>query len=436
MAASPQRLAASPTASPAVSSLGKVTRISRHASRQRSPPGSPSYGRMQPGTPTPGGTESVELYTNDQGPVTLFTSLMAGWAGSLCMGTSIGYSLAAGRSLSHARDGATASSDQKLFWFDSLLPLGAVFGVLWGCCLAFWLGRRWPMAIGSLGSMCAWLVIGRASANSWNLYVARFMVGASTGVVSLVAPAYIAEIATAKDRGKQCGTIQTCIAAGMLYTYVVGQFTDWSRTALWCVAPSALSVVLTMRAVESPRWLMERGKHDAAQMTLRRIRFITSHADGELEVGEKFHRETYAIRWMEARAYHSRFEVIYVKLPTPVRHYILAVMVIVLQQFSGVNMILNFATGPMHTTSSLTSRDFYIVLATVQLVCTGLASQMLDIFGRIKPLALSVTICACSMMALGSLYLAFANAHGDVHSELGHHLTEACKHYAIVVEHP
>ncbi|XP_037515262.1 uncharacterized protein LOC119391670 [Rhipicephalus sanguineus] len=261
------------------------------------------------------------------------------------------------------------------------------------------------MAIGSLGSLCAWLVIAKASADSWNLYLARFMVGVSTGVISLVAPAYIAETATAKDRGKQCGTIQTCIAAGMLYTYVVGLFTDWSRIALWCAVPSALSVVLIMRAVESPRWLMEQGKHDAAQIALRQIRFITSQADGELE----------------------EIEVIYVKTPTPLRHYMLAVMVIVLQQFSGVNMILTYATGPMHTTSSLTSRHFYIILAIVQLVCTGLASQMLDIFGRVKPLAVSVTICACSMMALAGVYFAFGNAHGDVDSELGHHLAETCK---------
>ncbi|XP_075744201.1 uncharacterized protein LOC142802993 [Rhipicephalus microplus] len=63
----------------------------------------------------------------------------------------------------------------------------------------------------------------------------------------------------------------------------------------------------------------------------------------------------------------------------------------------------------------------------MQLLCTGLASQMLDIFGRVKPLAVPVIICAGSMTALGSMYLAFENAHGDVDSELGHLLTQACK---------
>ncbi|KAH7959328.1 hypothetical protein HPB49_010328 [Dermacentor silvarum] len=446
------------------------------------------------------------------------------------------------------------------FRFDSLLPLAAVFGSMWGCCLAFWLGRRWTMVIGSMGSLCAWIALGSTSTNTWNLYTTRFLVGLATGVVSLIAPAYIAEIASAKDRGKQCGTVHTGIAAGVLYTYLVGRFTDWSMLALWCAVPSALSAVLAVWAVESPRWLMEQGKHDEAQAALRRLRFITSQADGELQA----------------------IEVIYVKSPTPVCHYILAVMIIVLQQFSGVNMIMHYATGPLLTTSTSTSRDFYIILASVQvpkelvaffgflepssghwkriakiwksecwrqvrllhdwlrvlclsgrgepsgvrclqehqrlagqatevywnqvrrhlpkkerpmvhrgsvtylegasvpedihellqngpkyslepcvsghellatvrrvaekadkdekqrclsegidalrkLVTTALTSMLLDMFGRVKPLAVSVTVCTCSMVALGSVFTAFSNADGNLDSALGLDLTNACK---------
>ncbi|XP_037565028.1 solute carrier family 2, facilitated glucose transporter member 8 [Dermacentor silvarum] len=414
MAASPSspRPAASPAASP-VASLGRTAYGSPSSPGQRSPLSSPSYGRTQAATPTRVGVESPELHINDHGPVTLFSSLMAGWMSSVSMGTSIGYSLPAGQSLSHDRSNITRSGDQQLFWygcfevagFDSLLPLAAVFGSMWGCCLAFWLGRRWTMVIGSMGSLCAWIALGSTSTNTWNLYTTRFLVGLATGVVSLIAPAYIAEIASAKDRGKQCGTVHTGIAAGVLYTYLVGRFTDWSMLALWCAVPSALSAVLAVWAVESPRWLMEQGKHDEAQAALRRLRFITSQADGELQA----------------------IEVIYVKSPTPVCHYILAVMIIVLQQFSGVNMIMHYATGPLLTTSTSTSRDFYIILASVQLVTTALTSMLLDMFGRVKPLAVSVTVCTCSMVALGSVFTAFSNADGNLDSALGLDLTNACK---------
>ncbi|XP_075539447.1 solute carrier family 2, facilitated glucose transporter member 8-like isoform X2 [Dermacentor variabilis] len=336
-----------PPASPAMSigpPLGRRPWCSSSSAGQLSPVHSPAS------TPCRGDAESAEVHTNDQGPVTLFSSLMAGWMGALSMGTSIGYSLPAGQSLIHARSNGTRSGDEKLFWFDSLLPLAAMFGSLWGCCLAFWLGRRCAMAIGSLGSLCAWLALGWASTDSWILYTARFVEGAATGVTSIIAPAYVAEIATAKDRGKQCGTVQTAIAAGVLYTYVLGRFTDWPQLALCCAVPSAVSALLAVRAIESPRWLMEQGKQDASQASLRRLRFITSQADGEMEA----------------------IEVIYVKSPTPVRHYMLAVMIIVLQQFSGVNMIMHYAAGPLRTTSTSSSPDLYIILASVQVVfCIG-----------------------------------------------------------------
>ncbi|XP_075539446.1 solute carrier family 2, facilitated glucose transporter member 8-like isoform X1 [Dermacentor variabilis] len=391
-----------PPASPAMSigpPLGRRPWCSSSSAGQLSPVHSPAS------TPCRGDAESAEVHTNDQGPVTLFSSLMAGWMGALSMGTSIGYSLPAGQSLIHARSNGTRSGDEKLFWFDSLLPLAAMFGSLWGCCLAFWLGRRCAMAIGSLGSLCAWLALGWASTDSWILYTARFVEGAATGVTSIIAPAYVAEIATAKDRGKQCGTVQTAIAAGVLYTYVLGRFTDWPQLALCCAVPSAVSALLAVRAIESPRWLMEQGKQDASQASLRRLRFITSQADGEMEA----------------------IEVIYVKSPTPVRHYMLAVMIIVLQQFSGVNMIMHYAAGPLRTTSTSSSPDLYIILASVQVVTTALACRLLDMVGRIKPLAVSVTVCSCSMMALGSIFFAFSNADGNVDSGPGFYLTDACK---------
>ncbi|XP_077523293.1 solute carrier family 2, facilitated glucose transporter member 8-like [Amblyomma americanum] len=203
----------------------------------------------------------------------LRTSLVAGWAGSLSMGVAIGYSLPASRSLGRARSTApdAEGSSQAVFWFDMVLPLGALIGALGSSSLAFILGRRRALAMGSLGSLASWLAVAWASAVSWHILAARSAQGVCTGVVSLVVPAYIAEISTAKDR-KQCGAHQTGIAAGVLYSYVLGQFTDWPRLALWCAVPPTLTTALLLLAVESPRWLMERGRRADAQEALRRLR--------------------------------------------------------------------------------------------------------------------------------------------------------------------
>ncbi|XP_065286713.1 solute carrier family 2, facilitated glucose transporter member 8-like isoform X3 [Dermacentor albipictus] len=341
--ASSLRPAVVPVASQ-VPSLGRAPRSPPGSPGQRSPIGSPNYGRTQAAPPARKSGETAELQTNALGPMTLFSSLMAGWMGSVSMGASMGYSLPAVQSLRQTRSNQTRNGDHQLFWLDSLLPLAAVFGSMWGCCLAFWLGRRRAMAIGCLGSLCAWLSLGWTSTDSWNLYTARFLIGAASGVVSLIAPAYAAEIAPPNDRGKQCGTVHTGIAAGVLYAYLVGRFTDWSLLALWCAIPSALAALLAVWAVESPRWLMEQDKHDEAQAALRRLRFVISQADGEL-----------------------------------------------------------------------------------QLVTTLLASQLLDMVGRVKPLAVSVTVCTCSMVALGSAFFAYSTPDGSLDSALGHDITSACK---------
>ncbi|XP_077523266.1 solute carrier family 2, facilitated glucose transporter member 8-like [Amblyomma americanum] len=266
--------------------------------------------------------------------------------------------------------------------------------------VAFILGRRCTPALGSAGSLATWLAISWASADSWYLLTARGSLGLCTGVVSLAAPAYIGEIALAEDRGKQCAAHQTGIAAGIMYTYALGQFIDWSQLALCCAVPSILTAVLLVRAVESPRWLMEQGRHGDAQAALRRLRRYASLADTEFEV----------------------IEVIYPKTQKPIMHYMLAVIVIMTQQFSGVNVIMQYATGPLQVKFGVTAHEDFIFLAVIQLVTTAMCAQLLDLAGRVWPLAVSVTLCTGSMMVLGSVYFAAANPAYAMDSTLASNL--------------
>lgn len=77
-----------------------------------------------------------------------------------------------------------------------------MFGSLCGCFAVQWLGRRRMMALGCLGSLASWLAVAAASADSFHLLTARVLGGLCMGIVSLVVPAYIAEVSPASDRGK------------------------------------------------------------------------------------------------------------------------------------------------------------------------------------------------------------------------------------------
>ncbi|KAH7957640.1 hypothetical protein HPB52_020940 [Rhipicephalus sanguineus] len=161
-------------------------------------------------------------------------TVAAPWAGSLSVGAAVGYSLPATRSLMSTRDKSTDDfriSDKEIFWFDSLLLLGAVFGSLCGCFVVHWLGRRRMMALGCLGSLASWLAVAAASADSFHLLTTRVLGGLFTGIVSLVVPAYIAEVSSASDRGKKFAT--TAVAAQLL-------------DAVGRVKPLAVSVVVSV----------------------------------------------------------------------------------------------------------------------------------------------------------------------------------------------
>ncbi|KAK8759834.1 hypothetical protein V5799_028899 [Amblyomma americanum] len=69
-----------------------------------------------------------------------------------------------------------------------------------------------------------------------------------------------------------------------MYTYALSQFIDWSQLALCCAVPSILTAVLLVRAVESPRWLMEQGRRGDAQAAQRRLPRYASLADSEFEI--------------------------------------------------------------------------------------------------------------------------------------------------------
>ncbi|XP_037565185.1 facilitated trehalose transporter Tret1-like [Dermacentor silvarum] len=123
----------------------------------------------------------------------------------------------------------------------------------------------------------------------------------------------------------------------------------------------------------------------------------------------------------------QEIEAIYVKTPTPLIHYMLAVLVMLVQQFSGVNAILLFACGPLHAGFGYASHDTFIVLSSLQLVTTAVAAQLLDVVGRLKPLAVSVVVSTGSVMALGGVYFGVSHDEPAFDAHLAARITVVCK---------
>ncbi|KAK8757583.1 hypothetical protein V5799_004784, partial [Amblyomma americanum] len=191
-----------------------LTTSAQHGTPHRTPHGAVSRAapldaavavELRPSFVTVAAAEEKEapMETTQVGPAPtpsrpLLRSLVACWTGSFCLGTAIGYAEPAWTTLK--KDPDFASTDR--FWFASLLLVGALGGSMVGALAAQSIGRRRTVAFGALGALCTWLCVA-SSQEVWYLYAGRVTNGFFAGMLAVVVPALIAELADARDRGRQ-----------------------------------------------------------------------------------------------------------------------------------------------------------------------------------------------------------------------------------------
>ena len=147
---------------------------------------------------------------------------------------------------------------------------GTVIGAVFGSIPTNKLGRKQTLIwIGVLFTISA---IGSGLANGpWTFAVFRFIGGIGVGVSTIAAPAYISEIAPAKDRGKLVGLYQFNIVFGILIAFFSNYLlNDIGENAWrWMVGiealPSIIYTLLVLMVPKSPRWLITKSRSDEAK---------------------------------------------------------------------------------------------------------------------------------------------------------------------------
>ncbi len=170
-----------------------------------------------------------------------------------------------------------------------------VSAALLGCAVGAWfagpladrLGRIKVMLIAAGLFIVSAIGSGLAFA-AWDLTIWRVVGGLGVGAASVIAPAYIAEIAPASMRGRLGSLQQLAIVVGifvaLLVDYLLAQAAGgspsdpvpWGGAAWrWMFASAALPAVayavLALQIPESPRYLVRRGHLDDAREVLARV---------------------------------------------------------------------------------------------------------------------------------------------------------------------
>lgn len=261
----------------------------------------------------------------------------------------------------------------------------AISSALWGTVLGA-LAGGWPMdgwgrrkTLIGIGVLYAISAVGAALAwDPWSFMFFRFIGGVGIGASSVCAPAYIAEIAPAEQRGRLVALFQTMIVTGILVAFasnwmIGGMGEDDWRLMLGVVAiPSFAYLAATFAIPESPRWLLI---HQGKEAEARAILVDVNPASVDLVIAairEEAAEESRSISW--GQFFDGR-------LKRPIR---LAFLIAFFNQVSGINAIIYYAPRIFEMSGAGTSTALLatVGIGAINLVFTLLGLILIDRAGR------------------------------------------------------
>ncbi|MCB4807903.1 sugar porter family MFS transporter [Tamlana sp. 62-3] len=279
-----------------------------------------------------------------------------------------------------------SGADKKLqaLWgsseaFHGMIVMGmALWGTVIGAIFGGWptnkYGRKNTLIV--IGVLFAVSAIGSALANDPYVFAfARFIGGLGVGASTIAAPAYISEIAPAKDRGRLVAMYQFNIVFGIMIAYAsnyllsdIGE-NDWRWMLGVEAIPAVLYILFALQVPKSPRWLLSKNREAEAREIFE---IIEPNADIDELISE---HHVHAAK-------SDKTETIFIKkYRFPL---MLAFLIAFFNQFSGINAVLYYAprifeaAGLGENSALLNS----IGLGVTNLIFTLLGVFLIDKLGR------------------------------------------------------
>lgn len=304
-------------------------------------------------------------------------------------------------------------------WANSCALLGCLLGSLFTGGLSDRFGRKKLLVLSALLFAVSSVLTGWASTFAW-FVVWRILGGVAIGMASNLSPMYIAEVAPAHLRGRLVAINQLTIVIGILAAQMInlkiaqpvpadataefirqswnGQYAwRWMFTAV--ALPSLVFLFGALLVPESPRWLVKNGDVDLARRILARIGGDAYAAAEVADVQQTLTSD--AVR-------HVRFQDL--RAPKVAKILVVGVVLAVLQQWCGINVIFNYAEEIFHAAGYDISDTLKNIAWTgsVNLVFTFVALGVVDRGGRRVLMLLGSAGLALIYIAMGCCY------HGGV----------------------
>lgn len=279
-----------------------------------------------------------------------------------------------------------SGADQKLqtLWqstdfFHGTVVMGmALWGTVIGAIFGGWptqrIGRKKTLFwIGILYSISA---VGSALAQDpISFAVFRFLGGLGIGASTIAAPAYISEIAPAKDRGRLVGFYQFMIVFGILIAFLSNYLlegigpNDWRWMMGVEAFPALAYTAMVFFVPMSPRWLVSKDRVDEAASVLQDL-----GSDLSIDDLVKDHAHSQSVQGLSESVLDKKY-----RFPLT-----LAILLAFFNQFSGINAFLYYAprifeAAGLGASTALLSG---IGVGIVNLIFTLIGINLIDRLGR------------------------------------------------------
>jgi SP family xylose:H+ symportor-like MFS transporter len=309
------------------------------------------------------------------------------------------------------------NSEELIGWANSCALIGCLVGSVVSGVTSDRFGRKKLLIISAILFTISSVLTGWASVFPF-FVIWRMIGGVAIGMASNVSPTYIAEISPAPWRGRMVTLNQLTIVVGILAAQIVnwmisekvpdgatgemirqswnGQYGwRWMFTAV--AVPAIIFFFAALFIPESPRWLAKKGRKAQARGILARIGG-EQYADqtlGEIQVALGTEAEG-RVEWRELVS------------PGILKLLPIGVALAILQQWSGINIIFNYAEEIYRGAGYGVSGILFniVITGTINLVFSLFALILVDRIGRRPLMLFGCAGIALSHFVLGLTYRA------------------------------
>ena len=251
----------------------------------------------------------------------------------------------------------------------------------------------------------------------WDLALWRVIGGVAIGIASVIAPAYIAEVAPAAYRGRLASLQQLAIVLGIALSQLVnfglaaaaggsasgelGPLQAWQWMLGVAAIPAVIYLVVASAIPESPRYLVAAGKIDQARAVLARIE--GGDPDAKIDEIRDALGGEHKPRLSDLKGAFGVLPIVWVGMA-----------IAALQQFVGINVIFYYSSSLWQSVGIDESSSLLLSLFTsiVNIVGTLIAIALLDRIGR-KPLLVIGSVGMAASLAVTGWAFSFAEVVGE-----------------------